>query len=100
MCQPPQLNGPNQAGFAQYHAAFAQMHSPEPPPPPSPPPVPPGQASPPPVDRDCSDCWHVNQGDNGDCSSMAGCGSWLCDFCTNDSPGDGGGQSSDDDDGR
>lgn len=96
MCRPPLLNEPQQAGFAQYHAAFAQLNSPEPPPPPRPPPIPPGRASPPPVD--CGDCWHINEGDAGDCSSVAGCGSWLCDFCTNDSEGDGP-RDSDDDDG-
>ena len=29
----------------------------------------------------CSECWDINDGKYGDCSTVFGCNSALCDFC-------------------
>ncbi len=82
ICQPPRLSRP-----ASYQARFAEMNSPAPPPlPPAPPPPPkgPGEEDQVFVEPTCGDCWGINGGNYGDCSSIPGCGSWLCNFCTND----------------
>merc|ERR1712060_392525 len=31
----------------------------------------------------CSQCWQINKGASGDCSSIFGCNQELCSFCTN-----------------
>ena len=77
LCQPPKLEPPE-----GYRDAFAELNSPMPPPPPPLPPMVPGQKVV--EEQDCGVCWHVNDGEPGDCSSIPGCGSWGCDFCTND----------------
>lgn len=33
--------------------------------------------------RTCNDCWRINDGIKGDCSTLPGCHSNLCAFCTN-----------------
>ena len=45
---------------------------------------------------ECSDCWAINEGDEGDCSSVRGCTSSLCNFCTNDSDAEEGAEGDDD----
>ena len=80
LCQPPKFPA------SSYRSWFAELNSPFPPPHPPDPPHQPLPPRPPPrtsVHVDCGDCWHVNSGEDGDCSSMPGCGSWMCDFCTN-----------------
>ena len=79
MCQPPQLSR-----LPTYQAQFAEMNSPTPPPPPPRPPRIPGEEDQVFEEPTCDDCWGINGGDDGDCSSIRGCGSWLCSFCTNE----------------
>ena len=79
LCQPPKLSKP-----AYYQSRFAELNRPAPPPSPPAPPMPPYRTPDEPEEVGCGDCWGINGGEEGDCSEVRGCGSWLCDFCTND----------------
>ena len=79
LCQPPK-----RLEEIDYQSRFGELNSPAPPPsPPAPPRLP--YVSPPHHQRavTCGDCWGIHRGARGDCSSIQGCGYWLCDFCTN-----------------